>query len=467
MDLTGSILVVEDEKTALKNLVHVMEGEGYEVKGTLKGGEALRLLAEREYDVVLTDLRMEEVDGVEVLRRAKELHPDCEVIMITAYASIPSAVETMKKGAYDYIAKPFKLDEVRRAVRLALERVRLRKENALLREQLDRYEGKVKIITQNAIMRGLLETSRQIAPTDCSILITGESGTGKELFARYIHLMSARAEAPYFAVNCGALTEELLANELFGHEKEAFTGAETMKRGIIEAASGGTLFLDEVTEMSPGMQVKLLRVLQEKELMRLGGTEAVPVDVRVVAASNRDIDEAVKDGSFRQDLYYRLNVVSLKIPPLSERRDDILLLCQHFLRKYATGMGKDIREISPAVTSLLVGYDFPGNVRELENIIERGVAMANGKSIELAHLSDDLKDLDIRTFRRKEGRLPSLEEQEVTYIQWVLRETGNNKTRAAAVLGIDRVSLWRKIKRYGLEEQAAGKEEQPPVVETE
>ncbi|RJQ41865.1 MAG: sigma-54-dependent Fis family transcriptional regulator [Gaiellales bacterium] len=457
MEQTGRILVVEDEKAALKNLVHIMEGEGYAVKGVAKGSEALRLLGESEFDVVLTDLRMEEVDGIEVLQRSRELYPDSEVIMITAYASIPSAVETMKKGAYDYIAKPFKLDEVRRAVKSALERVRLRKENARLREQLERYEGKVRIITQNALMRGLLETALQIAPTDCSVLITGESGTGKELFARYIHFMSSRAEGPFFAVNCGALTEELLSNELFGHEKEAFTGAATMKQGIIEAASGGTLFLDEITEMSPAMQVKLLRVLQEKELMRLGGTEPVPVDVRIVAASNRDIAEAVREGSFRQDLYYRLNVVTLNIPPLSERRDDIPLLSQYFLKKYATLMSKDVREISPSVISLLGSYDFPGNVRELENIIERGVAMANGGTIELAHLSEDLKDLDIKTFRRKQGRLPSLEEQEVTYIKWVLEETGGNKTRAAEVLGIDRVSLWRKIKKYGLEEPTAEK----------
>lgn len=452
MESNANILVVEDEKAALKNLVHIMEGEGHQVRGTLSGSEAIRLLEEGEYDVVLTDLRMDEVDGIGVLQRSKELYPDSEVIMITAYASIPSAVETMKKGAFDYIAKPFKLDEVRLAVRSALERVRLRKENARLREQLESYEGKVKIITQNQTMSGLLETARQIAPTDCSVLITGESGTGKELLARYVHYMSNRDEQPFFAVNCGALTEELLSNELFGHEKEAFTGASSMKQGMIETASGGTLFLDEITEMSPAMQVRLLRVIQEKELMRLGGTEPVTVDVRIVAATNRNIEEAVMESDFRQDLYYRLNVVSLHIPPLSERRDDIPLLSQHFLKKYATIMDKDVREISPSVMSLLGSYDFPGNVRELENIIERGVAMANGSAIELAHLSEDLKDLDIKTFRRKEGRLPSLEEQEVTYITWVLQETGGNKTRAAEILGIDRVSLWRKIKKYGLEE---------------
>jgi len=447
------VLVVEDEKAALKNLEHIMKKEGYAVTGMLNSAEAYKLLEKKEFDVVLTDLRMEKVDGVQILEKSKQLHPDTEVILITAYASIPSAVETMKKGAYDYIAKPFKLDDVRRVVSSALERVRLRRENAQLREQLERYEGKVKIVTQNEKMRRLLETAAQIAPTDCNVMVTGESGTGKELLARNLHFLSGRAEGPFFAINCGALTEELLANELFGHEKGAFTGAESQKKGLIEAAAGGTLFLDEITEMSSGMQVKLLRVIQERELMRLGGTEAVPIDVRVIAATNRDIQEVVKENDFRMDLYYRLNVVSLHMPPLSERRDDIPLLSQYFLGKYSALMKKEVREVSPDVMGLLMTYDFPGNVRELENIIERGVALASGSAIEMAHLPDDIKDLDIRTFRREDGRYPSLEEQEMSYIEWVLKETGGNKTMAANILGIDRVSLWRKLKKLGLEEK--------------
>lgn len=448
----GKILVVEDEKTALKNLEHVMKKEGYDVTGTLSGSNALKLLEEQEFDVVLTDLRMAKVDGVEVLEKSKRLYPDTEVIMITAYATIPSAVETMKKGAYDYIAKPFKLEEVRKVVKSAIETVRLRKENAQLREHIERYEGRVKIITQTPAMQSLLETAKQIAPTDASILITGESGTGKELFAKYVHFASKRAEEPFFAINCGALTEELLANELFGHEKGAFTGATNMKSGLIEAAAGGTLFLDEITEMSPAMQVKLLRVLQEKELIRLGSTEPVPVNVRVIAATNRNIQDSITEGRFRQDLYFRLNVISLHIPPLAERRDDIPILCQYFLRKYSTLMEKDVREISPNVMAILMNYDFPGNVRELENIIERGVALSNGSAIELAHLPEDLRALNVRTFRRKDDGLPTLEEQEIAYIKWVLRETGGNKTMAAQALGIDRVSLWRKLKKYDIEE---------------
>ncbi len=448
----GRLLIVEDEKVALKNLDHVMEKEGYRVVGTTSGPNALKILQEHEFDVVLTDLKMEKVDGLEVLEKCKSLYPDTEVIMITAYASIPSAVETMKKGAYDYIAKPFKLDVVRKVVREAVEKVWLKKENAQLREQIEKYQGKVKIITQDANMQGLLDTARQIAPTDCNIVLTGESGTGKELFARYIHFMSKRAEGPFFAMNCGAFTEELLSNELFGHEKGAFTGATAMKKGLIEMASGGTLFLDEITEMPPSMQVKLLRVIQEKEVLRVGGTEPVKVDVRFIAATNRNIQDAIKDGHFRQDLYFRLNVVSLHIPPLSERRDDISLLSYYFLKKYTILMKKDITEISQDVISILMNYDFPGNVRELENIIERGVALSNGNVIEVAHLPQDLKELSIRTFRKKEGKIPSLEEQEEAYIKWVLKEVGGNKTLASQVLGIDRVSLWRKLKRYGLGE---------------
>jgi transcriptional regulator with PAS, ATPase and Fis domain len=282
-------------------------------------------------------------------------------------------------------------------------------------------------------------------------MITGESGTGKELFARYLHVNSGRSRGPFFAINCGAFTEELLASELFGYEKGAFTGAIARKQGLIEMASGGTLFLDEVTEMPTSMQVKLLRVIQERELFRVGGTEPVKVDVRLVAATNREVQEAVRAGAFRQDLYFRLNVVALRIPPLSERKDDIPLLSYYFLKKHATLMKKPVAEISEDVIALLLNYDFPGNVRELENVIERGVALTNGKTIELAHLPEDLKELSIKTFRKKEGRIPSLEEQEESYIKWVLNESGGNKTLAAQVLGIDRVSLWRKLKKYGLE----------------
>jgi|Deesub1362A_J573_1020465.scaffolds.fasta_scaffold00670_12 DNA-binding NtrC family response regulator len=451
MEYKARILVIDDEQIALRNLEHIMKREGYEVIGTQSGVNALRLLENRMFDVVLTDLRMEKVDGMQILKRCKELYPDTEVIMITGYATLQSAIEAMKKGAYDYIAKPFKLDEVRKVVREAVEKVRLKNENRRLREQIESYQGKVKIITQDANMQRLLDISRQIAPADCNVVISGESGTGKELFARYIHFQSRRADGPFFAINCGAFTEELLSNELFGHEKGAFTGATSMKKGLIEMASGGTLFLDEITEMPQSMQVKLLRVIQEKEVLRVGGIEPVKVDVRFIAATNRDIHDAIKEGVFRQDLYFRLNVVSIHIPSLSERRDDIPLLSYYFLKKYSTLMSKDVTEISEDVMVLLMNYDFPGNVRELENIIERGVALASGNTIEVAHLPEDLRKLSIRTFRRKGGRIPTLEEQEEAYIKWVLKEVGGNKTVAAQILGIDRVSLWRKLKKYGVE----------------
>jgi DNA-binding NtrC family response regulator len=447
------LLIVDDEKIALKNLEHVMKKEGYEVVGTQSGQNALKLLEQQPFDVVLSDLKMEKVDGMQILKRCNELHPETEVIMITGYATLESAVDSMKHGAFYYIAKPFKLDEVRKVVREALEKVRLKQENRHLREQIEKYQGKVKIITQDNGMKRLLDTARQIAPTDCNVLISGESGTGKELFARFIHLNSQRAEGPFFAINCGAFSEELLGNELFGHEKGAFTGASAMKKGLIEMASQGTLFLDEITEMPASMQVKLLRVIQEKEVLRLGATEPVGVDVRFIAATNRDIQDTIKTGNFRQDLYFRLNVVSLRIPPLSERKEDISLLSYYFLKKYSTLMKKDVREISGDVIAILMNYDFPGTVRELENIVERGVALTNGKSIEIAHLPEDLRELSIRTFRKKEGKIPSLEEQEQSYINWVLSEVGGNKTLAAQILGIDRVSLWRKLKRYGLEEE--------------
>jgi len=448
---TSRILIVDDEQIALRNLEHIMKKEGYEVTSTQSGTNALKLMEEQQFDLVITDLKMEKVDGNQILRRSKELSPDTEVIMITGYASLQSAILAIKKGAYDYITKPFKLDEVRKVVKEALEKVMLKRENQQLREQIDKFAGKVKFITQNPVVQKLLETSRQIAPTDCSVIITGESGTGKELFARYIHFMSQRADGPFMAVNCGAFTEDLLTNELFGHEKGAFTGAGNLKKGLIEMTNSGTLFLDEITEMPPSMQVKLLRVIQEHEVLRLGANEPVKIDVRFLAATNRDIQEMIRTGQFRQDLYFRLNVVSFRIPPLSERKDDIPLLSYYFLNKHSVIQKKVVSDIAQEVFALLMNYDFPGNVRELENIIERGVALTNGPMIEIAHLPEDLKELSIRTFRKKEGKYPSLEDQELSYITWVLQEVGGNKTIASQILGIDRVSLWRKLKKYGLE----------------
>lgn len=444
----GKLLIVDDERIALRNLEHVMKKEGYDVVATQSGAQALAWLERQSFDVVLTDWRMEKVDGLEILDRCRKRHPDTEVILITGYATLESAVAAMKRGAFYYLAKPFRLEEVRKVVAEAMEKVRLRRENQALREQLESIQGKVRIITRNAEMQHLLAMAQQIAPTDCNVLILGESGTGKELFARFLHHHGHRAEGPFVAINCGAFNEELLANELFGHVKGAFTGAVTEKIGLIAAAHGGTLFLDEITEMSAAMQVKLLRVLQEREVLPIGATRPRHIDVRFIAATNRDIHALVKNGGFRQDLFFRLNVVSFSLPPLSRRRDDIPLLAQHFLERCAARMAKTVQGIAPEAMELLKAYDYPGNVRELENIIERGVALATGERIEATHLPEDLRNLTIRALRKKDGRLPSLEEQERDYILWVLAETGGNQTLAAQILGIDRVSLWRKLKRY-------------------
>jgi DNA-binding NtrC family response regulator len=441
-------LLVDDERIALRNLEHVLAKEGYEITATQSGRHALELVDARPFDLVLTDLKMDKVDGMQLLQHCRARHPDLEVIMITGFATLESAVEAMKVGAFHYIAKPFRLDEVRQTVAEALEKVRLRRENRALREQLDAINGRTRIVTRDGGMQKLLDMARQVAGTGANVLITGESGTGKELFARYLHEHGGRADGPFVAVNCGAFNEDLLANELFGHEKGAFTGA-VGKSGLLVAAHGGTLFLDEVTEMSPGMQVKLLRVIQEREVLPVGSTRPVKIDVRFIAASNRNMKDWVADGRFRQDLFFRLNVVNLHIPPLSERRDDIPLLAQYFLDRAAPVMGKPVRTISDDALGLLKSYDFPGNVRELENIIERGVALCQGETLEAAHLPDDLRDLTIKAFRRREGRVASLEEQERDYIQWVLEQAHGNQTLAAQMLGIDRVSLWRKLKRYG------------------
>ena len=453
--MTARLLLVDDEKIALRNLEHILGREDHHITATQSGSHALDLLAGEPFDVVLTDMKMDKVDGMQILRHCKARHPDTEVIMLTGHATLESAVAAMKEGAFHYIAKPFRLDEVRQTVAEALEKLRLKRENRALREQLAALEGRSRVITRDGGMQKLLAMARSIAPTGCNVLITGESGTGKELFARCLHEHSGRGAGPFVAINCGAFNEDLLANELFGHEKGAFTGA-VGKSGLIAAANGGSLFLDEVTEMTPAMQVKLLRAIQEKEVLPVGGTRPLKVDVRFIAASNRDMKSWVAEGRFRQDLYYRLNVVNLHIPPLSQRREDIPLLAQHFLERAAPVMGKPVRALSEEALALLKAYGFPGNVRELENIIERGVALCRGDTLEAAHLPDDLRELTLRAFRRRDGRVVPLEDQERDYILWVLDEAHGNQTLAAQLLGIDRVSLWRKLKRYQSAAQDGG-----------
>ncbi|MEW6387679.1 MAG: sigma-54 dependent transcriptional regulator [Thermodesulfobacteriota bacterium] len=444
------ILIVEDELIARENLDHVLTKEGYDTVAVESGLRAFQELEKADFDLVITDLRMQQVDGLQVLERTKEVAPDTEVIMITGYATVSTAVEAMQKGAYHYLAKPYKIEEVRILVKKALEKRFLKQEVTELKKQVELHQGVPLIIGKSPKIVELKKTVQQIAPTDCNVLILGETGTGKELVAKAIHHLSPRAEKRFLAINCGAFSEELLANELFGHEKEAFTGARGVKKGLLEVAPGGTILLDEIGDMPLSMQVKLLRVLQDKTLIRVGGTTEIPVDIRLIAATNKDLKKEVEHGTFRQDLYYRLNVVTLSVPPLAERRDDIPLLCQHFLEKFTEAQGKQITAISPEVMEILMSYEFPGNIRELENIIERAVTLSAGPTIEVEHLSPDMQQRLFQVQRRQKRDFLTLEENEKDYITWVLSQVNGNKTRAAEIMGIDRVSLWRKMKRYDL-----------------
>jgi DNA-binding NtrC family response regulator len=448
------ILIVEDEFIARENLDHILQKEGYQTLALDSGVKALKELEKNEFDLVMTDLRMQQVDGMQVLERTRELYPDTEVIMITGYATVTTAVEAMQKGAYHYLAKPYKIDEVRILVRQALERRWLKQEVIELRQQIQTQKGIPQLIGKTSKMEDLKNLIAQIAPTDSTVLILGETGTGKELVAKAIHHLSTRSERRFLAINCGSFTEELLAHELFGHEKEAFTGARGVKKGLLEVAIKGTIFLDEIGEMSLSMQAKLLRVLQDRTFFRVGGTTEVPVDIRILAATNKDLKNEVEKGTFRQDLYYRLAVITVEVPPLSERKDDIPLLSQHFLEKFSTAQGKQVEKISHDVMDILMSYAFPGNVRELENIIERAVTLTSGDTVETSQLPADLREQRFDIRRRPKTEFLTLEENEKEYIGWVLEQVNGNKTKAAEILGIDRVSLWRKLKRYSMDAEA-------------
>jgi len=443
------ILIADDEVIARDNLEYLLRKEGYETVSVENGAEALLELEKRQFDLVMTDLRMHPVGGMEVLLRTKELCPDAEVIVITGYATVSTAVEAMQQGAYHYIPKPYKIDEVRNLVRQALEKRSLRQEVTELRRKVKSQQETPLLLGNSPEMEILKRTIEQVAPTDSNVLILGETGTGKELVARTIHRLSPRADKRFMAINCGAFSEELLANELFGHEREAFTGARGIKKGLFEVTQGGTILLDEIGDMPLSMQVKLLRVLQERTLMRLGGTQEIPVDIRVLAATNKDLKREIEQGAFRQDLYYRLDVITLHVPRLAGRKDDVLILSLHFLRKFSEAQGKKIEALADGAMDILLSYEFPGNVRELENIIERAVTLADGTSIEVDHLPMDLQKLALR-IRRPQRDLMTLEENEREYITWILGQVSDNKTKAAEILGIDRVSLWRKLKRYQL-----------------
>lgn len=445
------ILIVDDEVIARENLQHVLQKEGYLTAIAENGLKALKVMERDEFDLVLTDLKMDRMDGMQLLEKIRSIHPDTEVIIITGYATVSSAVDAMQRGAYHYIAKPFNFNELRILVKKALEKRLLKKELFELRRRIEGSETMPLIIGKSPKMVELQGFIKQIASAECSVLIQGETGTGKELIAKSIHSLSPRAKGRFLAINCGAFNEELLSNELFGHEKEAFTGAQRDRAGLLEAASGGTVFLDEISETPLSMQVKLLRVLQEKHLIRVGGTQEISVDIRVVAATNKDLKEEIRLGRFRQDLYYRLNVINLLVPCLSERKDDIPLLCRHFMEKYSAAQGKKIEEISPEAMDILMQYEFPGNVRELENIIERAVTLTQGPRIEVDHFPGDLQQMIVRIPRHGNREFLTLEEKEKEYILWVLRKVSGNRSNAAEILGIDRASLWRKLKKFEIE----------------
>lgn len=453
------LLVVEDDALARGNLQHILQkGDEYQVDAVAGGEEALKVLAGQDYALVLTDLRMDKVDGMQVLEEVKRRSPQTEVIMLTGFASVDSAIAAMKRGAFHYIAKPYKIDEVRAQVGHALEKVRLQRELTALKQDLRARDGVSAIVGQHPRIQELIRLVAQVAPTDANVLIVGETGTGKELFARALHHASPRAERRFLAFNCAAFAQELLVSELFGHEKGSFTGAMATKPGLFEAADGGTVFLDEIGDMPSAMQAKLLRVIQEKVVTRVGGTRTIPVDVRLVAATNRDLQEMVDQGGFRADLFYRLNVVRLELPPLREHPDDIALLAHHFLDKHAGRQNKQIAEVSSDAMSALADYHYPGNVRELENIIERAVTLRNGGRLGLDDLTPEVRGQSHGGPESAAGKaLPTLEEKECEYIKKILKHTGNNKTQAAEILGIDRVSLWRKIKKLSL-----GKKTGPP-----
>ena len=447
----GRVLVVDDESSTLRSLRRILEKEGYRVATYANPVRALERLEAEPFDVLVSDLRMPQLSGLELLDRVKQTSPAMEVIIITGYASLESAVEATKKGAYQFLAKPFTPDDVRLKVAQALEQKRMRDRARGIEAMTGPNASAPLIIGQSPLMLRVAEVIDQIAPTDCNVLITGESGTGKELAARAIHARSLRSRGPLVAFNCASLSPELMESELFGHEKGAYTGAHQARAGLLEAAHGGTVVLDEIGEMPPAMQVKLLRVLQEREVLRVGSTCPSPVDVRVVAATARDLKAEVEGGVFRQDLYYRLNVVNLEMPRLAERSGDVELLAHHFLERYRVRMKRPVRGISAEAMALLTSYPYPGNVRELQNIMERAVALCEGDSIQARDLPPDLAAVELSSFSRPGDHQATLEDLERDYIEHVLRQVGGVRTKAAELLGIDRVSLWRKMKKYGLD----------------
>ncbi len=452
-----SILVIDDKESMRGMLAETLSGEGYDVDTAADAKSGISRAREKKFDVVLTDLKLPEMDGIAVLSQLKETDPDLAVIVMTAFGTIETAVEAMKLGAVDFISKPFDTDRLGVIIKKALENRRLVAENALLREELVQSLGFSEIIGRSEKMLDVSRLIQKVAQSDTTVLLLGESGTGKELFARAIHNLSPRKNRPFVAINCAAIPSELLENELFGSERGAFTGAVARKMGKFEIAEGGTVFLDEVGDMSPALQAKLLRVLQEKTFERLGGTKLIAVDVRVIAASNVDLKEAIEKKTFREDLYYRLSVFPIKIPPLRDRREDIPNLAGHFIRKFCLEMKKPVKSLSQDAGNILDRYHWPGNVRELENTIERAIILCEGKKITPEHLA--IRIPTAAEIRLREGaglkevsQFAQMEAERGMIVR-VLTQTRGNKRKAADILKIDYTTLFEKIKKYNLQEE--------------
>ncbi|PYP40199.1 MAG: Fis family transcriptional regulator [Gemmatimonadetes bacterium] len=454
----ATILIVDDESGILDTLRILLRKEGFEVT-TAQGGKAgLEQIRSGNHDIVLTDVRMPQVSGLDILQVAKEQDSMTPVILMTAQASLQTAIAAVNAGAFYYIQKPFSNDELLAILRRACEFRQIRVENRQLKQDIRRKDRATitRPIGKSRRFLDVLRLAEQVAPTDSTVLIQGESGTGKEVLAHFIHNLSNRVDGPFLSINCGALPENLLESELFGHVKGSFTGAVRDKQGLFAAARGGTFFLDEVGEMPPSLQIKLLRVLQEREVIPVGATETIPVDVRIVAATNRDLEEEVRRGHFRSDLFYRLNVIAVELPSLRDRRDDLVLLIDHFFQELAADGGNASKALSSDALDAVMVYDWPGNVRELQNALEHAVVLSKGSLIEPTALPERI------TRRRREPLVaersspnPSLDVIERAYIMWVLQAEGGNKTRAAEVLGIDPSTLYRKLSRYE-EQPAAG-----------
>jgi DNA-binding NtrC family response regulator len=446
MDKKISILVVDDEESVRDSLNIWFTEDGYRVAGAENASKALAILESDHFDIVLADIKMPGMDGLEMLRRIKALNKESIVIVMTAFATVDTAVKALKDGAFDYVTKPFDPDDLSHLVRNASKQISLSHENETLKRRVDSLENVEDLIGKSESIKKVLREVESVAPTNSSVIITGESGTGKELIARAIHTNSLRKFYPLVSVHCGALTESLLESELFGHEKGAFTGAMFNRKGRFEMADGGTIFLDEIATISTKMQIELLRVLESKTFMRVGGNKEIASDFRVICATNRDLKSLVEKGTFREDLYYRLNVMNIHVPPLRERQDDIPLLVDYFIRKYCTSMNRPLLTIDPPALKRLMEYQWPGNIRELENMVERAIVVGNGKKILLKDLPFGKDILD--------SSVESLDDFEKTFILQILNKYSWNISRTAQALKVDRVTLYNKIRKYGLKAKA-------------